>query len=322
MFLKIALLFMMLTQLAHTEMPSQKIAVSLGYHIDPCQGPILLANLLGLFHKYGLEVSISPASGGEESSRQVAMKHAQIGITKSANHIVRVNTGLPLKKMGTLVGRPLEVLITRDTLTDLKDLRGKTLGFSTSNATFSILVLDKILAMQGLTRDDITLVAFQHGLMQAFLSGQVDAIFTATDPYETKMAEQFQMPIRVHTYESFGIPPYEQFIFFIHKDDEGKPYIEAFLRAVKEAIQTIKRDPMATWQQLCAGYPEMDTTLNHKIWLRLVEMFEANPEELNVEGLAKILEFLQHNKVDGKPVLDHQNTVITDIVIKTKNAPT
>jgi hypothetical protein len=72
---------------------------------------------------------------------------------------------------------------------------------------------------------------------------------------------------------------------------------------------------MVAWQELCGGYPEMDTTLNHKIWLRLVEMFEANPEELNVEGLAKTLGFLKDNTVDGKPVLAHQKTVMTDIVV-------
>lgn len=292
----------------------EKIIVSLGWHLDPCQGPILYAMHQGTFKKHGLDITITPASGGEESSRYVAMKRAHIGITKSTNHIVRVNTGLPLKKVGTLVGSPLEVLIVPEHMTNLTELKGKTIGFSTSNVTFSLLVLDKILEKQGLKRDDITLVAFQQGLMQAFLSKQIDALFTATDPYDTKMAEQFEKPIRVYRYEAFGIPSFEQFIFFIHKDDEGKPYIRSFLLAIKESIAAIKHDPGKAWQELCDAYPELDTSLNYKIWLRLVELFETHPEALNRENLIETLTFLSESQVDGKPVIDRNRTSIDDVV--------
>ncbi len=283
--------------------PLEKIMITLGYHLDPCQIPVLLALKLGIFKKYGLDVNLSPASGGEESSRQVASKQAHIGITKSANHIVRVNKGLPLKKIGTLLGKPLEVLIVNESLPHLKELKNKKIGFSTSNPAFSLIVLDKILTTQGLTRRDIDLIAFQKGLAHAFMNGEVDAMFTATLPYDAKIAEQFNKPIRIYAYEEFGIPPFEQFIFFAHKDDEGKAYIHKFLSAMKEALALVKKNPRGVWQDICHHYPELDTSLNYKIWIGLVELFEDEPENLDLENLQKTIDFIKAHPVDGEQLI-------------------
>lgn len=292
------------------------LKISLGYHIDPCQGPILYAIAMGIFKEYGLDVTTLPASGGEESSRHVAMKMADIGITKSANHLVRVSSGgLPLTQIGTLVAKPLEVLLTPKTMTDLRELKGKKIGFSTSNPTFSMLVLDQILKKAGLSQKDVHLIAFHHGMMQAFLSKQVDAIFTATTPYDIKMAEDFGMDVNVHTYASFDVPNFSQFIFFTHKKNEEAAFVEPFLKAIKEAIMLIKQNPEKAWKELCQAYPELDTSLNYRIWMALSEDFDDHPENLYRDDMEKLILFLKDKKIDGEPVL-LKSVKVEDVMIK------
>lgn len=298
--------FLTLTHADNTHPPLTPIPlkISLGYHIDPCQGPILYALAMGIFTDYGLDVHILPASGGEESSRHVAMGIADIGVTKSANHLVRVSSGgLPLIKMGTLVKKPLEVLLTHKHIKDLKDLKGKKIGFSTSNPTFSMVVLDQILKTAGISKDSIELIAFHHGMMQAFLSKNVDAIFTATVPYDVKMAEEFGVEVNMHTYASFDIPDFEQFIFFTHKNHQAKPFLDHFLKAIKEAVIMIKKNPSKAWADLCNAYPDLDTTLNYRIWMALSEDFEDHPENLYPDDMKKLIAFLKDKEIDGEPVL-------------------
>lgn len=296
--------------------PAIPLKISLGYHIDPCQGPILYAMAMGIFKEYGLDVKTLPASGGEESSRHVAMGIADIGITKSANHVVRVSSsGLPLRKIGTLVKKTLEVLLTHKQIKELADLKGKKIGFSTSNPTFSMIVLDQILKKAGLSRSDVELIAFHHGMMQAFLSKQVDAIFTATVPYDVKMAEDFGVDVTIHTYAAFDIPDFEQFMFFTHKNNSAKPFIAPFLKAIKESIMMIKQNPSKAWAELCNAYPDLDTTLNYRIWMGLSEDFDDHPEHLYPEDMEKLIAFLKDKNVEGEPVLATPVSV-NDVMIK------
>jgi ABC-type nitrate/sulfonate/bicarbonate transport system substrate-binding protein len=250
-----------------------KVKVSLGYHIDPCQGPILLAKSLSIFEDNGIVVELLRAGGGEEASRSVALKKAHIGITKSANHEVRIKNGMPLCRIGALISEPLEVLITKDDIIDLKQLKGKRIGFCTSNPEYSMYVFTKIMDHIGLNSKDIELIAVHKGLMQNLFSGYFSAVFTATIPHDTIAAKKMKVAIKIYPYKVFGVGDYEQFMLFAHKDDEKKDYIRLFLRSIEQAKAMIKDNPHKAWENICKFFPELNNDFNKEVWQTLSNKF-------------------------------------------------
>lgn len=286
-----------------------RITVALGYHIDPCQAPLIYALHRGIFKKYGLDVVLEPSSGGEEASRSVAMKKADIGITKLPNHIVRIGKGMPLRMMGTLVPQTLEVLMMRENIPNVASLKGKNIGYSTSSPAFTLSIIEKILGQAGLTLSDVTLIAFQKGLAQALALGTVDAAFTVTDPYETIFMEEHQVKVITKRYQEFGIPAFPQFIFFTHKDQKTAAFVPLFQAAIGEAVQEMQRNSREGWIVICHAYPELDTKINARVFLRLMTMFEEYPARVNIEGTQKLLDFIAACTHEGEKILEGNLTV-------------
>lgn len=285
----VSILFLMIATPTQCKTKLTPLTLSLGYHLDPNQAPILYALSAGIFEKHGLLVTLIPASGGEESSRQVVMKHAHIGITKSANHSVRVHQKhMPLVMIGTLVNETLEVLMVRGNHSTLPSLKGKVIGYSTSNPTFTYKIIDMYLQKMGLSRADVTLRAYQHGMMQAFLNGDVDALFTATHPHETTQAKHFQIPFTAFSYTDFGAPHFAQFIMFTHTDYKHANFIAPFLSALKESITHLKHNPNDCFQRVIQTYPALNTPLYKAIWPIMIEKFVDDPAYIDEVSLSAL----------------------------------
>jgi len=75
----------------------------------------------------------------EEGSNQVANRNVDIAISKQSSHLVRiVNQKLPLVRIATLIDKPLECLITAPSINNIRDLKGKKIGFTSSNIDFAV----------------------------------------------------------------------------------------------------------------------------------------------------------------------------------------
>lgn len=305
MFLKLCTFtFMIMTAVcANQASPLKKLTVSLGYHIDPCQAPILYGLHKGIFKRYGLDVELVTASGGEEASRAVAMKQADIGITKLANHIVRISKDMPLRRVSTLVPKTLEVLMVRRDVGEIKDLKNKRIGYSTSNPTFTMSVIEKILTSQGMTMNDVTLIAFHGGLARALATGAIDAAFTVTDPYETIFMEENHVDTITYRYQDFGIPEFPQFILFVHQDNKDAEFITLFNAALADAVRELKSSPREAWLFICEKYPELDDRITSRVFLRLIELFTETPSSMDIEGTQQLLSFMEKATFEGEKLL-------------------
>jgi|GEM_PF-3693281 len=317
MIFRIFFIFIAIFSASLASQTQKTVRISLGYSIDPCQAPVFCAQKLGLFEKQGIKVEIMNASGGEEASRMVASKGADIGITKLPNHIVRVAKGMPLKRIATLVGTSLERLIVRPDLGDLKNLKGKKIAFYTSNPDFSLLVLDKILEKNGLSRADINLITLQQGLAQAFITKQVDAIFTATDPHDTKLLEEKKISFKAYSYKDFRIPDFDQFMLFVHADNETDTFIPKIIAALTQSIAFIQNNPHVAWQDICEKYPELNTDLNREIWRDLAPKFQKNPGDLDLTLYTNLLVFM-NTPYQGESLLLKTKVGESDIVAKNR----
>lgn len=300
MLLKILCSLVLFIPTAYAQIP---VKISLGYHIDPCQAPILYALHKGIFKRNGLDLEIMTASGGEEASRAVSMKKADIGITKLANHIIRISKGMPLKRSGTLVPQTLEILMIRQEIGDVKNLKDKRIGYSTSNPAFTMSIIEKVLLSQDIKLHEVTLIAFQSGLARALATGVIDAAFTVTNPYETIFMQEYKVDTITYRYQDFGIPEFPQFIFFVHQDNKDAPFIPLFHTCLQEALLEIKKSPREAWQFLCDKYPELDNKLNYRVFLSLLPLFEETPAMFDIEGTQKLLDFISIATFEGEKIL-------------------
>lgn len=206
---------------------AQPLIVYFDWAFNPHHAPLIVAQQQEIFKKHGLEVKLISASGSEEGSRQVALGHADIAISKQSSHVLRVvNHKLPLVRIATLINRPLECLITQPSLTRITDLKGKRIGFTSSNLEFATYSIQTILKHHGVDPKSVTLVPLIGPMASPFLANKVDAIFSAYRTYELAEIRQHLPGVNVFYYEENGVPSYEQMILVTHKKSLDKPEVK------------------------------------------------------------------------------------------------
>ena len=98
--------------------------------------------------------------------------------------MVDLNNSLPLMRVGTIVNSPLNslVVLADSEIKSVKDLKGKTVGFSVGG--FEDAVLGAMLETHGLALDDVRLVNVNFALSPSLYAGQVDAVIGAFRNFE------------------------------------------------------------------------------------------------------------------------------------------
>ena len=168
-----------------TAAAAKPIKIYLDWFLNPHHAALVVAQQAGIFEKHGLQVTIVAAGGSEEGSRQVAAGAADFAISKQSAHLIRCcNQGMPLVRIATLINKPLECLITTEEITSLADLKGKRIGYTSSSVEFAYLSLATMLATVNLKLTDVTLVPIASGMVNAFMSKNVDALLSAYRTYE------------------------------------------------------------------------------------------------------------------------------------------
>jgi putative hydroxymethylpyrimidine transport system substrate-binding protein len=288
--------FFLLFCLWFSSAQAEKITVYLDWFLNPHHAPLVIGIEQGIFKKHGLEVNLIAAGGSEEGSRQVAAQNADFAVSKQSSHMIRVtNQAMPLVRIATLIGRPLECLISHSST--VEELKGKRIGYTSSSIEFATLTLKTLLAHHHLTLEDVTLVPITSAMTTAFLSGQVDAIFTAYRTFEEEDIRQYQPNIHVFLYEEHGIPSFEQVILVCHKNRLDQPTTKAFIQAIIESCQWIKDNPEQAWQQYCHHAPEQNITLNHQVFLKVAQLLEQHPQKLDQTRYQNFAKFLKGSQI-------------------------
>ncbi|WP_032113019.1 ABC transporter substrate-binding protein [Candidatus Paracaedibacter symbiosus] len=290
---------------SHAEVPKEPAGavakpyvIYLDWFLNPHHAPLVIGLKKGFFKEHGLDVELVSAGGSEEGSKQVSAGKGNLAVSKQSAHVVRiVNQQLSIVRVATIIDRPLECLITSEDCPDIKSLKGKRIGFTSSSIEFSTLAIATILEHNGLKLDDVTLVPIITGMPAALLSGQVDAIFSAYRTYELEDIHLHKFKTNVFYYENNGIPPFEQVILVAHKDKLDQPELKQFLVALKQSTEFIKQNPEEAWKIYAAHAPEQDTDLNHKVFLKVSELLQAAPEKLDRARYEKFAAFLEKSAI-------------------------
>ncbi len=284
----------------------EPLTVLLDWFINPDHAPIIVAQERGDFARAGLDVRIVAPADPNDPPRLIGAKRGDVGVYYQKNLHLAVDQGLPLMRIGTLVGTPLSTLtVLRDgSVRSLADLKGKRVGFSV--AGFEEVVMGAMLESVGLRLADIRLVNVNFALSSALMSGQVDAILGGFRNFELHQLDLEGRPGRAFYPEQHGLPAYDELIYISHRDRARDPLLRRFIDATETATLFLANNPDEAWQMFIAGpRRELDNELNRRAWASTIGRFAPSPGALDRNRYERFARFLAARRmIRSVPTLD------------------
>ncbi len=278
------------------------VSLALDWYINPDHAPILAAEQQGYFKLNGLNVSLIEPTQTSEVRNLVAAHQATFGIDYEPETLIAIHKGLPIQMEGNLVPVPLSCIavLSSSSIQTLKDLMGKTLGYSGDPTEKEFLEVE--LQHAGLNPDKVTFLPIQMDLTQALLSHTVDAVNGMMRNVEPIMLASRGIKTRLFYPEQNGIPPYSELVFIGHTGTDPK-ITAAFLNAVGEGAAYVKAHPETSWENAAQAYPgslatsKQISTENQAIWLASVPYFTTDPASIDQKAVATFKTFLTHASI-------------------------
>ncbi|HMM09594.1 MAG TPA: ABC transporter substrate-binding protein [Paracoccus solventivorans] len=281
-----------------TALPAQaadKMTLVLDWFVNPDHAPIVLAAEQGYFTDAGLEVEIIAPADPADPPKLVAAGSADLAITYQPQLHLQVHEGLPLVRVGTLVGTPLNCLMVRadGPVATLADLRGRRIGYSVAGVEQALV--SALLAQAGMTLDDVEMVNVNWALTPALMSGQVDATIGGYRNFELTQMRLAGGEGRCFFLEEEGLPAYDELIYVANADSPDRDRINRFLGAVERATQFMLNHPDEAREIFAAHAPDLSDELNIAAWADTFGRFAISPAALDHGRYARFETFLHDN---------------------------
>ena len=272
---------------------ADKMTVVLDWFVNPDHGPIIVAQEKGFFAEQDLEVEIIAPSDPSEPPKMAAAGRADIAIDYQYQLHLAVANGLPLRRVGTLIGTPLNCLLVLEDgpVAEIADLKGRKIGYSVAGVEEALL--SKILGNAGLTLDDVELVNVNWSLSPALMAGQVDAVIGAFRNFELNQMDIEGRPGRCFYLEEEGLPPYDELIYVANPELMDVDKLRRFLAATEHATHYIVNHPEEAWEVFSGTARELQDELNEKAWADTWPRFSLSPAGLDAGRYARFEAFLE-----------------------------
>lgn len=275
----------------------EKLSVLLEWFVNPDHAPMVVAREKGYFKDEGLDVELIPPADPSIVPRLVSTGEVDIGVHYQPNLYLDHAAGLPLMRFGTLVETPLNTItvLADGPIKSLKDLKGKTIGFSVSG--FEDAMLTRMLAAEGVDIKDVTLVNVNFSLSPSLIGGKVDATVGGFRNFELT-----QMRLEGHEGRSFfpeehGVPVYDELVFVTRKALIDDARLPRFLNAVEKAAVYITNHPQESWQLFIKAYPDLDDALNRQAFIDTLPRLAKRPAALDHARYARFGAFMAESKL-------------------------
>jgi putative hydroxymethylpyrimidine transport system substrate-binding protein len=272
---------------------SQDITVLLDWFINPDHAPLIVAEQEGLFEKAGLKVTLVEPADPSLPPKLAAAKKADLAISYQPSLMVDLNNSLPLMRVGTIVNSPLNslVVLADSDIQSIKDLKGKTVGFSVGG--FEDAVLGAMLETHGLTLNDVQLVNVNFALSPSLYARQVDAVIGAFRNFELNQMDIDGRSGRAFYPEEHGVPTYEELIFVAHPDYAGTAKIERFLDVMDQATQLILDSPDVMYRSFVSYRPDdLDNELNRRAWRDTLPKLARETRQTDADQWDRFAQFM------------------------------
>lgn len=269
-----------------------RLTLALDWFVNPDHAPIVLAQELGYFTEVALAVTAEPPSDPSAPPRMAAAGRADIAVSYQPQLHLNRHAGLPLVRVGTLIGQPLTclVVLAEGPVRTLADLKGRRVGFAVAGVQEALL--DAMLAHAGLAPDDVERINIGWSISPALMAGQVDAVIGAFRNFELHQLALEGRAGRCFNPEDAGAPAYDELIFVANPDLMDAGVVARFLGAVGRAATWLAANPEEGWRVFAASAPELDTELNRLAWADTWPLFAADPAALDAARYAAFEAFL------------------------------
>lgn len=286
---------------ASTALANDPLKLILDWYVNPDHGPIILADKLGYFKDVGLDVEIIAPADASAPSKMVAAGQADLAVSYQQQVHLQVHEGLPLIRVGTLIDSPLNCLMVRDdgSIKSIADLKGKKVGFSVAGV--EEVVLNTILAKNGLTTSDVEMINVNFSLAPALMAKQVDAVIGAYRNVELNQMAIEGVKGRCFFVEEQGVPVYDELVYVANTgklDAAEKNKISRFMAATEKAAQYIVNRPDEAFAIFASYSPELKDELNARAWKDTIARFSRSPAAFDSGRYRRYEAYLkQHNLV-------------------------
>ncbi|MCF8039581.1 MAG: ABC transporter substrate-binding protein, partial [Desulfohalobiaceae bacterium] len=231
-----------------------------------------------------------------DPAKLVAAGKADLAVSYQHQHMLQIDQGLPLVRVATLVATPLNCLLVlaESDIQDIRDLKGKTIGYSIGG--FETVLLKVMLGTAGLDLTDVRLVNVNFSLSPSLLSGKTDAVIGSFRNFELNQMELEDRPGRPFYVEEYGVPLYDELILVSRKDRTRDRNLRQFVEAVEEGVQFVVNHQKEAWELFVAYDPELDDALNRMAWQDTLTRLALRPGALDK---ARYLRFARFMKEQG-----------------------
>lgn len=285
-------LFILLMIFSHTIFAQQQLTLVLDWFVNPDHAPIFVAQEQGFFKAQGLNVKIIPPADPSDPTKLVAAGKADLGITYQPQLMLDVNQGLPLVRIATLIATPLDAIavLKSSHINSLKDLKGKTIGYSSDGVDHAML--SGMLVSVGLKLSDVKLINVHYDLTQALLTHNVDAITGIMRNFELPQIQLAGESALAFYPEEHSIPTYDELIIVTNKNELNDPRLKKFMVALNQGVQYLINHPESSWKTFAKDHPELNNKLNHQVWLATITRFSLMPAALDKSRYQHMEEYL------------------------------
>lgn len=290
----------------------EKLTVLLDWFVNPSHAPLFVASEMGFFKEQGLEVTLIGPADPSDPPKLVAAKKADIALTYEPELFQQIDHGLPLIRIGTLIDKPLDCLVTLKSshIDSISDLVGKKIGYSSGGTQGAIV--KTMLQHNHIAANQVELINLHYGLSQALLSQNVAAITGVMRTFEVIQLDLLNHPVTAFYPEDHGVPTYSELIFVIHPQTIHDPRYAKFLVSLKKANAYLQNHPEEMWVLFKNKHPELNNELNHRAWRASLPYFKKDPATFNSREWLLFGEFLQKNGLiqSVKPIDQYAITII------------
>lgn len=271
---------------------ADKFTVLLDWFVNPDHGPIIIAQENGYFSEAGLDVKIIAPADPSDPPKMVAAGRADLAVSYQPQLHMQISEGMPLVRVGTLIGTPLNcLLVLKDgPIKKISNLKGKKIGFSVAGVDEA--VLKQMLKYNGLKMSDVTLVNVNWSLSPSLMSKQVDAVIGAFRNFELNQMDIEGIPGQCFYPEQEGIPAYDELIYVANPDKMDRDKIKRFLMATERAVQFIINEPVKSWEIFSKTSKELQDELNTRAWADTIPRFSMRPSALDHGRYVRFEQFL------------------------------
>ena len=258
------------------------VKLALDWYINPDHAPLLIAQQQGFFKQQGLSVKLLSPTQSSEGVQLLAANKVNLAIDYEPTYHLQRKAGMPLVRVGTLIHQPLNCLttLTRSHITSLKQLKGKSIGYSGGQVSENML--KTMLHSVGLSLHNVTLINVQMNLSQALLSHRVAAVMDMMRNVEPVQLRLRGIRITLFLPEHYGVKPYAELIVVANRKHLDSATIKAFNQAMQQGACYVKAHPLKSWQIARQAYPSQlaptpeSAKANRAIWLATVQYFSCS----------------------------------------------